>query len=266
MKTIFKITTLILLFSLSTNFVMAQDVIYKKGGKKMEVKVKEIGLDEVKYVEYNNQDGVIYSISKDAIDKVKFENGRTETFITDFENPELYADQKKRALKIGFLGPLFGFTEFSFEQNLAPGRSFEIKLGGIGLGKNIDNRDARGVYVGASYKFYNKPSHFLRGMRYAHILKGGYIRPEIAFGSYGEQDPNKRNSIGERRTVTFGTLMLNLGKQWVYSDAFLLDLFVGIGYGFDSTSNEGGQYNFTNVTTDAGIAFAAGFRIGFLIK
>jgi hypothetical protein len=265
MKTMLKISTLIFLFCLTSQFVVAQDIIYKKGGKKIHAKIKEIGLDEVKYLRYDDLDGVLYSISKDAIDKIKFEDGRVERFISDYDNPELYADQKKRALKFNFLSPLFGFSEFTYEQNLAPGRSFETKLGIIGLGRDIRENEGRGVYVGASYKFYNKPSHFLRGMRYAHILKGGYLRPEIAFGSYSEINPDKRNpSDADRRNVTFGTVLLNLGKQWVYSDVFLLDIYGGLGFGFDNVKDEG-TYNYSNAMAN-GFAFTAGLRIGFLIK
>ncbi len=267
MKTMLKISALIFLFCLTAQFARAQDIIYKKTKKSLKVKVKEIGLDEVKYVKYEDQDGVIYSIAKDAILKIKFENGETEYFISDFDNPEYYADQKRRAIKFNFFSPLFGHSEFAFENNLAPGRSIEAKVGFVGLGKNLAERDARGLYLGASYKFYHKPSYYMRGMHYAHILKGGYIRPEIIFGSYSENDPNKVYNSGERRTVNFGSLMINVGKQWVYSDFFLLDMYLGLGYGFDSVSN-GATHNFSNVRLGEGvsIAIATGFRIGILIK
>ena len=263
-----KIGFLLFAFCLITQMTYAQDVIYKKGGKKIHAVVKEIGLDEVKYLKYDDQQGVLYSIAKDLIIKIKFENGETEYFIEDFDNPEFYADQRNKALKFNFFSPLFGYSEFSYEQNLAPGRSFEVKLGGVGLGKNINGRDARGLYVGGSYKFYRKPDHYLRGMRYAHIMKGGYIRPEIIFGAYGEVDPDKRNSsFDERRTVTFGALMVNFGKQWVFSDIIVMDMFLGLGYGFDSTSDEA-IHNFTFVKLGDGFSFATsfGFRLGVLLK
>lgn len=263
MKVLSKFGMAILVIFMAQQFAFAQDIIYKKGGEKLEVKVKEIGLDEVKYARWEDQDGILYSIAKETILKIKFENGRTEQFINDFDNPEFYVDQKKRAIKMNFFSPIYGFTELAYEQNLAPGRSVEAKLGFIGLGMNNENRESKGLYGGVSYKFYNKPSHFVRGMRYAHILKGGYLRPEIAFGSYTEEDPDKINF--ERRTVTFGTFMLNLGKQWVYSDIFLLDLYFAAGYGFDNIDDVA-IHNYTNVITDPGFAFAMGFRIGLLIK
>lgn len=260
-----KFFSMILIFCFSQQMLKAQDVIYKKGGKKMEVKIKEIGMDDIKYVELDDQDGVIRSIAKDAVEKIKYENGKVEEFVSDFDNPEFYADQKNKAIKINFFSPMRGFTELAYEQNLAPGRSIEAKMGIIGLGFNKEDRNPGGFYGGFSYKFYRTPDHYLRGMRYAHILKGGYVRPEIVFGGYSEDVDKDFNGSTERRNVTFGAVMINLGKQWVFSDAFLLDLYVGGGYGFDSTGDTGTD-NFTVLISEVGFAGQFGFRIGVLLK
>ena len=269
MKTMLKISALIFCFCLTAQFVSAQDIIYKKDGKKIHAFVKEIGLDEIKYVKYDDQDGILYSIAKDMVLKIKFENGDIETFIPDFENPAFYADQKRRAIKFNFFSPLFGYSQFTYEQNLAPGRSFEVSLGGIGLGKDLGGREARGLFLSGGYKFYHKPSYYLRGMHYAHILKGGYLRPQFTIGSFSELDPNKGYSTGERRTVTFATVMLNVGKQWVYSDFFLLDIYFGAGYAFDSLGDEIAAHNYSSVRIGEGgvnFAMSAGLRVGILIK
>ena len=71
MKTLLKFSVMIFLFCISAQFVMAQDIIYKKSGKKIKVKVKEIGLDEINYVMFDDQDGILHSIAKDEIDKIK---------------------------------------------------------------------------------------------------------------------------------------------------------------------------------------------------
>ena len=278
MNAIIKTIGLVLICCFTASMLMGQDIIYKKDQSKLKVKVKEVGLDEIKYVNYDDQEGIVFAIAKDAIIKVKFENGSTQYFIDDFNNPDYYFDQKKHALKINFLSPLNGHFAIGYEQNMEPGRSIEARLGLVGIGKNRKDwhdtpRDARGAYVGASYKFYTKPSHYIRGMRYAHILKGSYIRPEFVFGAYSESedydnyDWDGGNDEG-RRTVTFGGLLINFGKQWVFDDAFLVDLYFGLGYGFDNSGEEIVKNNFALQRTgeDTNLAFTGGLCIGFLLK
>src|SRR5690606_42018651 len=76
MKVLSKFGMAILVIFMAQQFAFAQDIIYKKGGEKLEVKVKEIGLDEVKYARWEDQDGILYSIAKETILKIKLEKDR----------------------------------------------------------------------------------------------------------------------------------------------------------------------------------------------
>ena len=97
-------------------------------------------------------------------------------------------------------------------------------------------------------------------MRYAHVLKGGYVKPEIAFARY-----NLRSKDEE---VIKAALIVNLGKQWVFSDVFLLDIYFGVGYGMTTSRIEDPEYphDFVVVDPEFPLAMDAGFRLGFLIK
>ena len=93
-------------------------------------------------------------------------------------------------------------------------------------------------------------------MRYSHILKGGYIKPELAFASYNLQS--------EDRNVTKAAMFLTFGKQSVFSDKFLVDIFGSFGYGITNADFGDSPYYFTVADNEFPIAAAWGIRIGYL--
>jgi len=253
------------LFSTSLFTLQAQDRILQRDGEIIECRVLEIGSEVIKYslAEYNFQ--VQFSIEKAKVDRILFENGQ-ELVIdhaeiaresTETNSADLFLIQKRNAVKLNFLSPLSGSTILSYERAIKPGQSFETSVGIIGLG--FENPDkALGFGLKAGYKFIRSPDFYLKGQRYAHILKGGYARPEIAFASYDLKNKG--------RNVTKGAILLNLGKQWIYSDVFLIDLYGGIGYGFSNAeTGDDFPYFIIVATDDHPIAFSFGFRIGFLL-
>jgi hypothetical protein len=264
----------------------AQDKIYKKGGEVIKAKVIEIGVDEIKYKVFDNPDGPVYVIDKDRILKVEFENGKTETYQNSLNDPEVYSDQKKKLIKVGFLSPLSGYLPITYEQNIAPGRSFEITAGVIGAGKNevirynfngtLENirRNQAGLSLGAGYKFYKLPTFFNRGVRMSHVMQGFYVRPQFTTGVYSENVTAYKNNmeVMDKRTVWFGGLTVDIGQQWVFADRFAIDLFIGLGYGFDNISKDDNFYNYAEdhfpvkLLGDNGLGFTSGFKIGWLIK
>jgi hypothetical protein len=60
--------------------VNAQDVIFKKNGDEINAKVEEVGVNEVKYKKFDNQDGPMYTLLKSEIFMIKFANGTKEVF------------------------------------------------------------------------------------------------------------------------------------------------------------------------------------------
>lgn len=274
---------------------LAQDKIYKKGGEILEVKVIEIGTDEIKYKIFNDQSGPTYSLDKDRILKVIYQNGRSENYQSNLKDPALYADQSKNAIKVNFLAPLLGYTQFNFEHNIKPGRAYELSLGIIGLGKRQElrsiydatsqtytstYRQARGLFLGGGYKFSKLPDFVNKGAKYSHVMQGTYAKPEVLFGVYGQNNLRSRQGTfpqTTKETIAFGGLLINLGKQWVLGDALLLDLYGGIGYAIDNRSTKQyGQENYYNdfvgnhfaliTGADSGLGFSAGFKVGLLLN
>lgn len=58
----------------------AQDILKTKSGEAVEVKVIEINPDNIKYKKQSNIDGPLYTIKKNEVTEIIFENGEREIF------------------------------------------------------------------------------------------------------------------------------------------------------------------------------------------
>src|SRR6185312_6167842 len=121
---------------ISTSLLFAQDKIYKKNGPAINAKVIEIGTDEIKYKLTDSPDGPVYVVDKSSLQKIVYADGRVEKYQVSYKDPENYEGQLTKALKLNFLSPLLGYTEFGYEKSLSPIKSYEIEFGIIGAGKN----------------------------------------------------------------------------------------------------------------------------------
>jgi hypothetical protein len=146
-------------------------------------------------------------------------------------------------------------------------------------------RGQAGAYIGAGYKFIKLPDFTSRGSKFSHVMQGTYIKPEVMFGTFSRREETyvSGNNFGRyeynRRTSVFGGVLVNLGKQWVFSDIFLLDIYAGLGYDLnnnkeifttsngETTSLEFSGYHYGMISTGAGsgIGLTSGIRIGLLI-
>jgi hypothetical protein len=250
----------------------AQDRIIKTTKDTIKCQVKEIGDDEVKYTQKDFRGDLIFGIDKNKVSRIIFSDGKELKLMDSMYDPEQYKGQHKNALKIGFLSPLFGATSLSFEQSLQPGNSWEATLGIIGLGTDCNDNSPRGAYLKFGYKFIKSPDFYLKGMQYSHILKGSYIRPEVSFASYNVKPSLIYDyvggpilgSTGTTETNTMFAIMLNFGKQVVLQNRFLIDWFVGVGYGFGQSHDDSFHYAFLGGSSGSPFAMTSGLRIGVL--
>lgn len=261
----------LVLMMLFSGSVLAQDLILKKNNETIHCKIREIGLDEIKYNMPDYSTDIMFAIDKDKIAKIVFENGKEMIFEKEMTNPLNYEDNKKNIIKIDFLSPLTGNTTFAYEHSLRPGRSYEVTLGIIGLGLDNNDRNPGGAFAKFGYKFIKDPDFYLRGMRYSHILKGSYVKPEITFGFFNHDVWTWRDydysSEESRESVISGTVQIVVGKQWVMDNAFSIDFFGGIGYGFSTSEDYTAyHYGYTVAGESFPLAFSAGFKIGYLFK
>lgn len=80
--------TLLFFAIISLSFVEAQDYIITKKSDTVKVKIIEIGPTEIKYKKWNYLDGPNYTISKEAISKITYQNGDQEVYETDNVAPK----------------------------------------------------------------------------------------------------------------------------------------------------------------------------------
>lgn len=258
-----RIIGLLTLFCLTGFGLSAQDVIHKKSGEVVQARVIELGVGEIKYRLFDQPDSPIYVVEKESIVKIIFQDGHTEFYgTTRMDASELFAGQRDKNVKVSFLGPLLGYTNILYEQNIRPGRSWEVKASIVGLGRQFDDH-ARGFTGSFAYKFYKKPSFYTNDMKRTHLLQGAYVKPEIFMGHmrYDEVDFDYPNgNVRKRVDNTSVGLLLNVGKQWVFDDAFVLDFSAGIGYG--SGNSRRSFYS----SGESGLAGTIGFNIGWMIR
>lgn len=260
---------------------IAQDKIHKKDKSVIDCKVIDIGLNEVKYLDSNMVDGPTISIAVDMLLKVVLSNGREIKFIDPLTDPTSYADDKKKAIKIHFLSPLLEHLAFSYEKSIKPGRSFESGIGFIGVGFDTDlSSKSSGIALSAGYKFMKTPDFYTQRYKYAHILKGSYVKPELLLSVYRNEYDNNfffgAPQMTGKQDIVAGALIINLGKQVVYSNSFVVDYSFGVGYGFSNQNDnafDGGEngsfranhYGFVLGTSEAPIAFSLKVKLGFLL-
>ena len=60
----------------------AQDVIVTKDARKINAKVTEVNLSDIKYKNFDNMDGPTYTLLKSDIASILYQNGQVETFET----------------------------------------------------------------------------------------------------------------------------------------------------------------------------------------
>lgn len=260
--------TLVLAFLFATMFMQAQDLLFLRNKKVLEVKVIELGIEEIKYQHYPVVEGdLIVTIEKSKVLKLELANGTVYEFSTsEFGDTEVLDLQRKNALKLNFLTPFNDMIVFGYERSIKPGQSFEVELGVIGIGIDVAEMNAGGMMIRGGYKFMRTPDYYIRGMRYAHILKGSYIKPELLFNAYSQDvytfDSNFSPITKREQTQSIGFL-LNFGKQVVFSDLFLIDYYVGMGYGFSNAQSS--RFGFVGGNENFPIAFTGGLKIGILL-
>lgn len=292
---------LIIILVITSLATKAQDKIYRKNGKVLEVKILEIGSTEIKYRNLNEPDGPIYILETERIKKIMTADGKTLTFSDNLKDKESYEGQLTKALKINFFSPLYGYTEFGYEKSIGVGKSYEVSLGIIGLGKseplyfynsytntskNI-KRGQSGAFVSAGYKFNKLPDFVFFGKtRMSHLMQGTYFKPTAYIGHYKENIIINKASASQdvlgKQNVTFGALQLELGKQRVFGEKFILDTYIGLGYGIDNKKDtyqyenntnyqyytENSAFNYANsrLGNSPSLSVSFGIKLGVLIK
>lgn len=108
-------------------FAGAQDIIFKKDGSKEEAKIILVGEKEIQYKKFSNQAGPVYTLDKNDILLITYENGEYET-INKQENIEkpvkldFTKDFARNVFSYHMFDLVFGDFAFSYERILSNGQ------------------------------------------------------------------------------------------------------------------------------------------------
>lgn len=231
----------------------AQDIIQKTNKSKIEVKIIEIGTDEIKYKNYNDLEGPIYVIYKRDVMSIQRESGEIIQFEKDvLEVSESPNSHKRSAIMIDPFSPMVRHLGLGYQRWIKPALILEGKLGLIGLGIQFDKDsqwiyDKKGAFITIGNKMMFKQLTYSKGTRIVHPLAGTYFKPQISCSYFTYKNleyfyPHYSyyyDPILYEVTYKNFSAALNLiiGKQWLIADVVLLDIFVGAGYGFYNVSS-----------------------------
>ena len=76
---------------LVVNVARSQDYVYLIDSDTIKSKVLEVNEDNVKYKDFENLDGPIYTINITRVDKIVYQNGKVDTFV--FTNTDHYSNE-----------------------------------------------------------------------------------------------------------------------------------------------------------------------------
>ncbi len=264
-----KITIFVFVF-LMTLSGFSQDLIYKINGEVVECEVLSIDKQFVNYTKNKYTGKKVFSLEKTKVKKIVYESSEVDSTLVYNHSQELNLEkelslQNKNTFKMGVFSPLAGALSIGYERSLRPTRSFEMFLGFIGAGSEV-NENAVGGYARLGYKLYRKPTYYQINGDDAHLLHGFFVMPTlmVSYFTYDELLSNSSNLNGDKlNTEAFSAaFILNIGKQWIFNDEFSLQFNIGAGYAV--SSDEGYYYSHLTYGNDFPLALSCGLSFGFL--
>lgn len=286
------------------------DTLFTNKHKKIPCKISEINDSEIKYKRAESPDGPLYVVDKSTIIKYTLASGYTELLMRDelsLENEHSEILGNRQVIKIHPFSFAFNHLSFSYENVIKVGMNLEIEAGlinsslspnqGIALSGRINqNPFYSGAYIKPGMKFFLGQDFSVKGLKYAHPLKGRYIKLELAYSFVKYEGLEKMIYTGNYPNGTYNIISSDLntsayggfvsyGRQFILGNVLTLDYYVGVGFtgqsysftnpaypvnngGFSSYYSEIGQvYNYHGFMRNPtlGLSFASGFKVGYII-
>ena len=259
-----------LLLSLAI-FSFGQDKIIKKNGEKLKVIVKEVGDKEIKYVMYDDPNGVLFTIPKALVRNVEFSYGQKMKMENTAASEDYYLDDKINNFTLNFSALGGNTLALGYERAIKPGQSVftELKFYGAGI-KTLDEKSRSGFGIDLAYRLKLKELFDGDSYRPRHILHGSYFSPVIGYsgGKYVGANWDGTTSYTNKHSIAhFG---LQAGKQWIIQNTISLDLSAGFHYYTGSFTRDGNSDNYIgfiragNMSGADNKLFSFNIRVGFL--
>lgn len=208
----------------------AQDILTKKDGTEIKAIIKKVNNNSIEYVLYQDPNGILFTIDKVLLKKVKFSFGSN----LDVKNPKndknYYLEDKRSLIMFNFLAFSGNTFAIAYEKNIKLGQSImgEVKIYGLGVIAN--NFEERRNGFGFDFHYRLKTKSFQNNNQYRpnHILDGAYVSPVVGF-SFGNFY-NNREFGGEKIRHALFHFGLQYGKQWIIQRVFSIDTSIGLHY------------------------------------
>jgi len=199
---------------------------------------------------------------------------------TTFDLQEYFETQKKDIFKTSLTSPILGNFSFSLEHAFQPRRTLEARFSLVYSNK-MTTETVDGFFIGFGYKFFTSTLHSIKKKQATSIFRGFYIQPELLLGFINKNKftsaffpPFGVSTIPfEKRKINYQVLLSNFGLQIHLTQSLILDVFGGIGFGFDNAK----QNNFFSSenpivyhqgifksNTEFSLAGKAGIRLGII--
>ncbi|MGZ3918964.1 MAG: hypothetical protein ACXVC7_01670 [Bacteroidia bacterium] len=293
-----------------TGFSLASqsDTLYTAKKTKIPCKIYEINEYEIKYRRAEAADGPIYVIDKSSIIKYTLSTGFTEMIMRDelsLENEHKEILGNRQVIKIHPFSFVDNHFSMAYEKVIKVGMNLDVEAGYInsgmspnqgitGSGPVSQNPFYSGAYLKPGVKFFLGQDFSVRGLKYAHPLKGRYIKLDLAISFVDYQGIQRTIYSGNPYSTTIITTDLkttayggfvNYGRQFILGNILTMDYYVGVGFTgqsysytnpnyLQSTMSNYGYYNDISQVYNyhgfyrfpaVGLSFTAGFRIGYII-
>ncbi len=176
MKLKFAFVTLVLAFLSIAGY--SQDKIYRRDGKVIEVKIKNVGIVNIIYVKMSNISGPEYSVPKSEVEKIVYENGSEETFRQDpyYDNNNNGGGLWRNNNPYVFMPNVIAFAPIQLTENGIAGVSLSFEHA-------IDKNGIISFYLPVILEFNtNTPGNTNNSDPMLYLMPGIKIYPTGSFG------------------------------------------------------------------------------------
>jgi hypothetical protein len=242
------------------------DTLFTKAKKKISCKITEIGESDIKYKLPDNLDGPVYVISTNKVYRYSLSNGQVFVVQPDellVENQYQEIMNRRAVIKVHPFSYVNNQVGFAYEKVMKMGTNLDLELGYINSGimpttntwvfrtRSGNQAPMSGFYFKPGVKFLLGQDFSLKGMKYAHPLKGrfilinavtSYLHYQDAFFVVAQNQVYTQStnpySYSYTTTITGKTtdvncvaygLMINYGRQFILGNCVTLEYYLGVG-------------------------------------
>lgn len=307
-----KLFLFFLLFVNISSYYSQLDTLYC-GKKKIICKLVEIGDSELKYKKAEALDGPVFVIDKIKIQKYTLGSGYSELIVPDelsLENEHKEILGNREVIKVSPFSLAYNCISIGYEKVIKVGTNLDVEFGYMnnsmtsnksfndyGARSDIGNSFSYGFYIKPGVKFFLGQDFSIKGLKYAHPLKGRFVKLELAVSYLNIQDiirlrsgnsyfgiPDEKVSTDINSTAIGA--FVSFGRQFILGNVLTLDYYLGLG--FAGRINKYSNPDFVNAgnssyhyiddrakyitryggflrESGSGISGTAGIRLGFII-